>query len=67
MIHCHILQHMIMGMQTVWVMGNESEIMTVPLSHIQGYLDYGGSVYGTDGRSPHVVHFKGQGKAGGAK
>jgi L-ascorbate oxidase len=67
MIHCHILQHMIMGMQTVWVMGNESEILTVPLSHIQGYLHYGGSVYGTDGRSPHVVHFKGQGKAGGAK
>jgi L-ascorbate oxidase len=62
MVHCHILQHMVMGnlsndllyvrpllrhdlgMQTVWVMGNESEIMKVPIEHIQGYLIYGGSV-----------------------
>lgn len=26
MIHCHTLQHMLMGMQTIWVMGNASEI-----------------------------------------
>ena len=44
MIHCHILQHMVMGMQTVWVMGNETEILTVPVEHVLGYLEYGGSV-----------------------
>ena len=45
-------------MQTVWVMGNETEIMTVPIEHIQGYLQYGGSVNGNDTHDPHVVHFK---------
>jgi L-ascorbate oxidase len=83
MIHCHILQHMVMGksilssfgrrashtygkvadeitgMQTVWVMGNEDEIMKVPYEHILGYLEYGGSVNGNDTHDPHVVHFKG--------
>ncbi|MCJ1281004.1 hypothetical protein MMC26_000322 [Xylographa opegraphella] len=85
MIHCHILQHMIMGkstfkdsespdlvfngktdidldmtgMQTVWVMGNESEIMTVPADDIQGYLVYGGNVYGNESFDPSSVHFKG--------
>lgn len=44
MIHCHILQHMVMGMQTVWVMGNETQILTVPVEHVLGYLEYGGSV-----------------------
>lgn len=58
MIHCHILQHMVMGMQTVWVMGNETEIMTVPLEYIQGYLTYGGSVNGNDTHDAQVVHFK---------
>ena len=59
MVHCHIMQHMVMGMQTVWVMGDESEIMGVPLSHVQGYLEYGGSVYGNETHDPRVVHFKG--------
>jgi len=45
-------------MQTVWVMGNESEIMKVPLEYIQGYLDYGGSVNGDDNHDPKVVHFQ---------
>ena len=65
MIHCHILQHMVMGMQTVWVMGNESEIMTVPWEGVQGYLEYGGSVYGNGTHEPRVVHFKGLGKGAG--
>ncbi|TVY88387.1 Multicopper oxidase [Lachnellula willkommii] len=64
MIHCHILQHMVMGMQTVWVMGNETEVLNIPLEHIQGYLNYGGSVNGNDTHDPHVVHFAGGG--GGA-
>ena len=46
-------------MQTVWVMGNESEIMTVPADDIQGYLVYGGSVNGNESFDPSPVHFKG--------
>jgi len=56
MIHCHILQHMIMGMQTVWVMGNETELLTIPKPDVTGYLTYGGSVYGNATYSPSVVH-----------
>lgn len=42
MIHCHILQHMIMGMQTVWVMGNETEVLgKVPRPDVEGYLTVG--------------------------
>ncbi|KUJ16576.1 putative laccase [Mollisia scopiformis] len=59
MIHCHILQHMVMGMQTVWVMGKDSEIIKVPMEHIQGYLEYSGSVNGNSTHDPHVVHFAG--------
>lgn len=57
MIHCHILQHMIMGMQTVWVFGNSSDLMRVPAPMVQGYLNYGGSVYGNETHHPDVVHF----------
>ena len=64
MVHCHILQHMVMGMQTVWVMGNESQILGVPWQHVQGYLEFGGSVYGNETHAPGVVHFKGLGKGG---
>lgn len=59
MIHCHILQHMIMGMQTVWIMGNESDIKSeVSVAHLQGYLEFGGSVYGNETFDPSPVHFK---------
>ncbi|TVY83420.1 Multicopper oxidase aurL2 [Lachnellula suecica] len=58
MIHCHILQHMIMGMQTIWVFGNETEVLgKVGVPEVQGYLTYGGSVYGNENRWPSVVHF----------
>ncbi|KKY18288.1 putative multicopper oxidase type 1 [Diplodia seriata] len=57
MLHCHTLQHMIMGMQTVWVFGNSSDILTLPLPMVEGYLAYGGSVYGDDDNPPSVVHF----------
>jgi TRAP-type uncharacterized transport system fused permease subunit len=50
---------MVIGMQTVWVMGNETEIMNVRMEHIQGYLSYGGNVNGNNTHDPHVVHFKG--------
>ncbi|KAH9828393.1 L-ascorbate oxidase [Teratosphaeria destructans] len=40
MIHCHILQHMVMGMQSVWVMGDADQIKTVPEPYIEGYLAF---------------------------
>lgn len=59
MIHCHILQHMLMGMQTVWVMGNESEVLgKVPKPDVEGYLAYGGDVYGDENKYPSVVEFQ---------
>ncbi|KAH8669081.1 putative laccase [Xylariales sp. PMI_506] len=58
MIHCHILQHMVMGMQTVWVMGNSSTILKVPYENVQEYLSYGGGVYGNETHDPSPVHFK---------
>lgn len=59
MIHCHILQHMLMGMQTIWVMGNSSEVLgRVPTPEVEGYLTYGGDVFGNETHYPNVVHFK---------
>ncbi|KAL9616304.1 MAG: hypothetical protein Q9160_008817 [Pyrenula sp. 1 TL-2023] len=56
MLHCHILQHMIMGMQTVWVFGDAADITQgVPKPEVQGYLTYGGDVYGTNGNYPQGV------------
>jgi L-ascorbate oxidase len=59
MIHCHILAHMEMGMQTVWVMGNATEILKAPYHAVAGYLEYGGSVNGNRSFDPSPVHFKG--------
>lgn len=58
MVHCHILQHMIMGMQSVWVMGNASEITRgMSSGYVQGYLDYGGDAYGNASYDPLVNHY----------
>ncbi|KAL9115517.1 MAG: hypothetical protein Q9227_000838 [Pyrenula ochraceoflavens] len=58
MLHCHILQHMIMGMQTAWVFGDAADILAdVPRPEVQGYLTYGGDVYGNESHAPRVVHF----------
>ncbi|KAK5279109.1 Multicopper oxidase aurL2 [Exophiala xenobiotica] len=56
MMHCHVLQHMIMGMQTVWVFGNASSIMAKFPSqpYVNGYLTYGGDAYGNDSYDPLV-------------
>jgi hypothetical protein len=35
-------QHMIMGMQTVWVFGDTSDILKLPKPRVEGYLTYGG-------------------------
>ncbi|KAF7969597.1 hypothetical protein HWV62_26829 [Athelia sp. TMB] len=57
MIHCHTLQHMIMGMQTVWVFGNTTDILKLPKLDVQGYLTYGGDAYGNDTRDAKVMHW----------
>ncbi|KAF2763547.1 L-ascorbate oxidase-like protein [Pseudovirgaria hyperparasitica] len=54
MVHCHTLQHMIMGMQTVWVIGDAAAIRSVPIEYAAGYLEYGGSSYGNETFSPIV-------------
>ncbi|KAG4413452.1 hypothetical protein IFR04_013429 [Cadophora malorum] len=61
MIHCHILQHMLMGMQTVWVMGNASEVMKADRLDVEGYLTYGGDVLGDENKWPSVVEFQSAG------
>ena len=57
MIHCHTLQHMLMGMQTVWVVGDQQELLQVPKPKVGGYLEYGGSAYGNESHAAEVVHF----------
>ena len=58
MIHCHILGHMMMGMQSVWVIGNAADIIKIPLQEQrEGYLTYGGSVYGNDSFPPSVYEY----------
>ncbi|KAJ4377382.1 hypothetical protein N0V83_000207 [Neocucurbitaria cava] len=56
MVHCHVLQHMLMGMQSVWVMGDYADIARIPYSGAEGYLQYGGSAYGGDNISSLVYH-----------
>ncbi|KAF4460543.1 L-ascorbate oxidase [Fusarium albosuccineum] len=59
MMHCHVAQHAVMGMATVWVFGDAAAILnkfpTVPFT--QGYFDYGGSAYGNDTDQPVVNHY----------
>ncbi|KAF3184947.1 hypothetical protein TWF225_005849 [Orbilia oligospora] len=55
MMHCHILQHMVMGMQTVWMFGRPTEIKAeVDRPYVKGYLKYGGSAYGNSTYDPLV-------------
>jgi hypothetical protein len=56
MIHCHILQHMIMGMQTVWVMGDYEQVARIPHYDAAGYLQFGGNAYGNESFAPSYVH-----------
>ncbi|KAI1365929.1 Cupredoxin [Xylaria arbuscula] len=58
MVHCHALQHMVMGMQTVFVFGDAADIVAgVGIPEVGGYLTYGGDVYGNETHAPTVVHF----------
>lgn len=58
LLHCHTLQHMVMGMGTVWVMGDAQEVVADGLN-VQGYLSFGGDAYGVDdgGEGPWVEHY----------
>ncbi|GAB1316147.1 Laccase-like multicopper oxidase 1 [Madurella fahalii] len=57
MIHCHILAHMMMGMQTVWVVGDADDIIKIPLHLSKEYFTYGGSVYGNVTHDPGVYEY----------
>ncbi|KXT00877.1 hypothetical protein AC578_973 [Pseudocercospora eumusae] len=57
MMHCHILAHMLMGMQSVWVMGEWAEVTRIPLFDAQSYLMFGGSAFGNETFSPWVNHY----------
>ncbi|KAK3401811.1 multicopper oxidase-domain-containing protein [Sordaria brevicollis] len=57
MIHCHILAHMGMGMQAIFVVGDASDIMNIAPEDVAGYLEYGGSVYGNSTFAPSPNEF----------
>ncbi|KAI1350407.1 L-ascorbate oxidase [Xylaria sp. FL0043] len=58
LMHCHILHHMIMGMQTAWVFGDATSILReIPEPYIAGYLNYGGSAYGNESYDPLVLMY----------
>lgn len=50
-----------MGMNTIWQYGTDDEVRqrfggSLPYSPLSGYLEYGGSAYGTDDKPPIVNH-----------
>ncbi|KAI0458898.1 L-ascorbate oxidase [Xylaria acuta] len=58
LMHCHILHHMVMGMQTAWVFGDAASILReIPEPYIAGYLNYGGSAYGNGSYDPLVLTY----------
>ncbi|KAM4061159.1 multicopper oxidase domain-containing protein [Hirsutella rhossiliensis] len=59
MMHCHIAQHAAMGMNTVWVFGDEREIRRkFPAApNAAAYLSYQGDAYGNSDRYPNVNHY----------
>ncbi|KAI5455598.1 laccase-like protein [Mariannaea sp. PMI_226] len=57
MLHCHILAHMVMGMQSVWVVGDAEQIKQIPLEESIGYFTYGGDVYGNATHAPSYHEF----------
>ncbi|KFY69356.1 hypothetical protein V496_00291 [Pseudogymnoascus sp. VKM F-4515 (FW-2607)] len=58
MIHCHLLPHMVWGMNTAWVMGNQTEVLSlIDTPDVEGYLTFGGSVVGNETHPPEVVEY----------
>lgn len=45
-----------MGMQTVWVFGDTSDILKYPKPLVEGYLTYGGGAYGNNTHDPEMIH-----------
>ncbi|KYK60778.1 ascorbate oxidase [Drechmeria coniospora] len=56
LLHCHTLQHMMMGMQSAWVVGSADQIRNIPFHYAQGYLEYGGDAYGNSTHEPTAMH-----------
>ena len=50
--HVLALQHMIMGMQTVWVFGDAADIRALPAPNLAGYLTYGDDITATVNHTP---------------
>lgn len=63
LMHCHLLAHMVMGSQTVWVFGDALQVLrkfpVVP--YVNGYLTFGGDAYGNDSYDPFVDGIYGDG------
>ncbi|KAJ3494714.1 hypothetical protein NLG97_g3909 [Lecanicillium saksenae] len=57
-VHCHTLPHVIQGLQTIWVHGEAEDLLKVGKPHVDGYLEYGGNVYGNISHYPSVPHFE---------
>ncbi|KAK2616566.1 Multicopper oxidase aurL2 [Conoideocrella luteorostrata] len=59
MMHCHIAQHAVMGMNTIWMFGDAAALRKkFPAApYLEGYLNFGGSAYGGHDRNPQVYHF----------
>ena len=45
------------GMESLWVIGNADEIVSIPLDVSQHYFSYGGDVYGNGMRAPVLYHY----------
>ncbi|KAF4553572.1 Multicopper oxidase-like protein 11 [Elsinoe fawcettii] len=60
MMHCHIAQHAVMGMSTVWEFNSadgKALVRKYPsLPYIEGYLNFGGSAVGNEEEAPVVNH-----------
>ncbi|KAF1991894.1 multicopper oxidase [Aulographum hederae CBS 113979] len=58
LLHCHTIAHLIVGMQSVWVVGDYNDIVKVDnVTAAEGYLTYGGDAYGNAERDPKVVEW----------
>ena len=44
-------------MQNVWVVGNKTDLLSVPRPLVDGYLTFGGSVMGNQTHDPEGVQF----------
>lgn len=44
-------------MQSVWAVGTAEQIIAIPYEESEGYLTYGGSVFGNETHPPAYHHF----------